>query len=533
LFLALRHNRFSLIAGAFMTRIKKSKRTDMRTYLDVFRLCFEDRLSHRQIALALGIGRTTVTDLISRFNNLKLAWPLAPEVSLQTLDQALMPGRDYHTKRVLPDWLQVDLDLKDPKVTKQLLWQEYQGEHGRAALGYTQYCEHYRRWKGSQRRSMRQQHYAGEKLFIDFCGPTVPIVDPRTGEVRKAAIFVATMGASNYTYIEACAGQDQQSWLMANSRCLEFLGGVPTLLVPDNLKAAVVKADKFEPILNANYQALARHYRTTVMPARPYKPKDKSKVEGAVLIIERWVLARLRHHVFYSLAALNQALRILNEELNARPMKTYSGLSRQDLFQQIDAPALKALPAFPYEYTEYKVAKVGPDYHLQYDKHYYSVPHALCGQRLEIQATTSMIRVHHKGRCVAQHVRSSKAFGQTSELAHLPPAHAATQEWGPERIRQWASQIGPDTLGVVLAMERRKAHPVLAQRACLALLNLQKRYSNERLERACGQALLQQAAFTGFIKNLLQNGLDNTAAEPEDSAKSIHHTNLRGPHEYQ
>jgi transposase len=516
-----------------MTRKKKLMRTDMRTYLDVFRLCFEHKLSHRQIALALGIGRSTVTELIARFNNLKLVWPLTPEVSLQTLDHALLPGRDYHTKRVLPDWLQMDVELKDPKLTKQLLWQEYQAEHGHKALGYTQFCEYYRRWKGTQRRSMRQTHYAGEKLFIDFCGPTVPIVDPRTGECRHAAIFVATLGASNYTYIEACTGQDQQSWLMANSRCLHFFGGVPTLLVPDNLKSAVIKADKFEPTLNENYQALARHYRCTVVPARPYKPKDKSKVEGAVLIVERWVLARLRHHMFYSLAALNQALRALNEELNARPMKSYNGLSRQDLFLKIDAPALKALPLIPYEYTEYKVAKVGPDYHLQYDKHYYSVPHALCGQRLEIQASATLIRVYHQGQCVAQHVRSSKAFGQTTELSHLPPAHAATQEWGPERIRQWATQIGPDTLGVVLATERRKVHPVQAQRACLALLSLQKRYGSERLERACGLALAQQAAFTGFIKNLLKNGLDKTDSRPERDSVIIHHTNLRGPHEYQ
>lgn len=516
-----------------MTRKKKVMRTDMRTYLDVFRLCFDDQLSHRQIALALGIGRSTVTDLIARFNNLNIAWPLAPDICLNTLDQALLPGRDYQTKRVLPDWLRIDLELKDPKLTKQLLWQEYQAEHGRAALGYTQFCEHYRRWKGSQRRSMRQQHYAGEKLFIDFCGPTVPIIDPRTGEIRKAAIFVATLGASNYTYIEACAGQDQQSWLMANSRCLSFLGGVPTLLVPDNLKAAVVKADKFEPTINSDYQALARHYRCTVMPARPYKPKDKSKVEGAVLIVERWVLARLRHQIFYSLEALNQAIRLLNHQLNERPMKAYNGLSRKDLFQQIDQPALKALPAFPYEYTEYKVAKVGPDYHLQFDKHYYSVPHALCGERLEIQATATMIRVHHKGQCVAQHVRSSKAFGQTSELSHLPPAHAAHQEWGPERLRKWAEKIGPDTLGVVLAIEKRKAHPVLAQRTCLALLGLQKSYGSKRLERACGMALQQQAAFTGFIKNLLKNGFDQTQPDTESNGPALHHTNLRGAAHYQ
>ena len=249
-----------------MTRKKKLMRTDMRTYLDVFRLKFEAQLTHRQIALALGIGRSTVTDLIARFANLNLGWPLPTDYPLEQLDLALLPGRNYQTKRVLPDWLQIDIELKDPKMTKQLLWQEYQAEHGRAALGYTQFCEHYRRWKGCQRRSMRQYHYAGEKLFIDFCGPTVPVVNPRTGEIRHAAIFVATLGASNYTYIEACEGQDMTSWLMANSRCLSFLGGVPTLLIPDNLKAAVTKADTFEPILNDNYRALGRHYGCAIVP---------------------------------------------------------------------------------------------------------------------------------------------------------------------------------------------------------------------------------------------------------------------------
>lgn len=506
----------------------------MRTYLDVFRLKFENRLTNRQIALALNIGRSTVTDLLARFSRLKIDWPLPDDYPLSSLDSALMPGRDYKTKRVLPDWLRIDIELKNKTVTKQLLWQEYQSEHGRASLGYTQFCEHYRRWKGCQRRSMRLEHKAGEKLFIDFCGPTIPVINPSTGEVRRAAIFVAALGASNYTYIEACKGQDMASWLTANSNCLEFLGGVPALLIPDNLKAAVNKADIFEPELNDSYQALGRHYGCPIMPARPYKPQDKGKVEAAVLVAERWVMARLRHHVFYTMAALNQAIRALNKELNQRPMKQYGGLSRAELFATIDAPALQPLPAYPYEYTQYKIAKAAKDYHVQFDYHWYSVPHALVGERVEIHATQGLIKIACKGEVVAQHVRSSQRYRHTTDPTHMPPAHAAHREWSPERIRSWANRIGPNTAGVVLTIERSKAHIEQAQRSCLGLLSLQRRYGKERLERACGIALEQQCTRQQFIKNLLKNGHDQQALESANGTMiPSTHANIRGPHYYQ
>lgn len=294
----------------------------MRIYLQIFHLKFERHLTYRQIALALDIGRSTVNDIVTRFNNLNMQWPLPDGVSLDNLDKALMPGRNYPTDRVLPNWLKIDLGLKRIGVTKQLLWQEYQADHGLNALGYTQFCNHYRAWKGQQRRS----HKAGEKLFIDFCGPTMPIVNPSTGEIRRAAIFVACMGASNYTYIDACEGQDLESWLLANRRCLEFLGGVPSLMIPDNLKSAVIKADRYEPLINDSYQAFSQHYGCPIMPAQPYKPQDKGKVEAAVLVVERWVLAQLRYHTFHSLAALNQAIKTLMQDLNQLPMEGYDGL---------------------------------------------------------------------------------------------------------------------------------------------------------------------------------------------------------------
>ena len=504
----------------------------MRIYMQIFHLKFERHLSNRQIALTLNIGRSTVNDLVVRFTHLDLPWPLPDDVSLDALDNALMPGRHYHNQRVLPDWVTVDIGLSSKGVTKQLLWQEYQAKHGTAALGYTQFCAHYRQWKGQQRRSMRQTHKAGEKLFIDFCGPTVPIVNPHTGEVRRAAIFVACMGASNYTYIEACEGQDLESWLLANRHCLEFLGGVPSLMIPDNLKSAVNKADRYEPLVNDSYQAFAQHYGCPIMPTRPYKPQDKGKVEAAVLMVERWVWARLRHHTFHTLAALNQAIKDLMHDLNQRPMKGYNGLSRAELFAQIDAPALSNLPAFPYEYTQFKLAKVAKDYHVAFDNHWYSVPHALVGERVELMVSQRRVRVRYKGNIIAQHVRSQRLYQHTTESAHMPIAHAAYSDATLDRIRRWARRIGPNAEQVVQAIEQSKAHVEQAQRCCQGILSLQKRYGEQRLERACGIALSQACYTVRFIRTILQNGRDNDIEFTSNHSIPTQHDNVRGADYY-
>jgi len=504
----------------------------MRIYMQIFQLRFERHLTYRQIALTLNVGRSTVSDIITRFNNLNMAWPLPSDVSLDALDKALIPGRNYQTQRKLPDWVEVDISLTKPGVTKQLLWQEYQAKHGSRAFGYTQFCTHYRIWKGQQRRSMRQTHKAGEKLFIDFCGPTIPIVNPDTGEVRRAAIFVACMGASNYTYIEACEGQDLESWLLANRRCLEFLGGVPALMIPDNLKSAVNKADRYEPVLNDSYQAFAQHYGCPIMPARPYKPQDKGKVESAVLVVERWVLARLRHHTFHTLASLNQTIKALMHDLNQRPMKGYNGLSRAELFAQIDAPALSKLPQFPYEYTQFKLAKVAKDYHVAFDNHWYSVPHVLVGERVELVVSQRLVRVRYKGNVIAQHARSQRTYQHTTESAHMPEAHAAYSDATPERIRRWAQRIGPNAKQVVQAIEQSKAHIEQAQRSCQGILSLQKRYGEQRLERACGIALNQGYYTVRFIRTILQNGRDNVIELTPNRSIPTHHDNVRGADYY-
>lgn len=381
---------------------------------------------------------------------------------------------------------------------------------------------------------MRQEHRAGEKLFIDFCGPTVPVVNPDTGEIRRVAIFVAVMGASNYTYVEACEGQDMMSWLNANSRCLTFLGGVPKLLIPDNLKSAVKKADRYEPVINDSYQALAEHYGTVIIPARPYKPKDKPKAENGVLIVERWLLARIRNETFYTLRALNTRLRELLTDMNNRPMKGYGNQTRAERFRVLDAPALSALPLATYEYTEYKAVKVGPDYHVEYASHWYSVPHELVGQRLSLKAGQVVVQIWHKGQCVAQHPRSSHEYRHTTNPLHMPAQHRGHGTWTPERLIEMGCSIGPFTGRVVDAMLKAKAHPELAYRAVLGLTALQKKYGKERLEKASCVAWHYNAPDRRFIDNLLRHQRENqelpqSGQGERHSATSLEHENLRGP----
>jgi transposase len=504
------------------------KRTPMTKIYDVLRLKFEAKLSNRDVAHCLKIGAATVSDILGRFRNAGLTWPLSDDLKDVVLEARLFPGKACSPHKAQPDFAQIHRELKRKGMTKLLLWQEYQAEYPETAYGYTQFCSHYQRWQKKLKRSMRQQHAAGDKLFIDYCGPTVPIVNPDSGEVRQAQIFVATLGASNYTYVEACEGQDQQSWLMAHVNAFEFFGGVPNLLVPDNLRSAVTKADRYEPTLNENYLKLARHYNTAVMPARPYKPRDKAKAENAVLIVERWILMRIRHQSFHTLASLNQTLRELLDDLNQRAFRHLPG-NRQSLFGQLDKPALKPLPGHRYEYLDHHHAKVGIDYHILYKKHAYSVPHRYVGERVDIQASARLVRVYFKGTCIAQHPRHHRDGGFTTEPGHMPTSHQK-QRWSPEQLLNWGNSIGPGARTVVESELGSKAHPEQAYRCCLGLLNLQRTYGDARLEQACQSAILLERPTRRTVVNLLKNNREDPArlqpTSPEEP--SVSHSNIRG-----
>ncbi|WP_046007346.1 IS21 family transposase [Pseudoalteromonas rubra] len=520
------------------------KRTTMSKIRDVFRLkfdaklpnrdvahClkFDAKLPNRDVAHCLKMGAATVSDLLGRFNTANLSWPLPDDLNDLQLEAALFPKRPLPAVKALPDFALIHQELKRKGMTKLLLWQEYLDENLDTAYQYTQYCALYQRWLKKQKRSMRQFHLAGDKLFIDYCGPTVPIVNPDTGEVRQAQIFVATLGASNYTYVEASAGQDQQSWLEAHANAFEFFGGVPRLLVPDNLKSAVTKADRYEPVLNENYQKLARHYQTAVMPARPYKPKDKAKAENAVLIVERWLLMRIRKQVFHTLAELNATLRALLKELNQRPFKAMAG-NRQGLFEQLDKPALTPLPQSRYEYTDHKQAKVNIDYHVLYNKHAYSVPHQYVGERVSLEAGQRVVRIYHHNQCIARHQRSHKEYGFSTLSEHMPEFHQK-QQWSPGRLLSWGQSIGPGCREVVAHQLNSKPHPEQAYRSTLGLLNLSRQYGEARLEKACQSALLAGKPQRQFIENLLKHKREDvtlSASQPVD----LCHANVRGSHYY-
>ncbi|EMV2342107.1 IS21 family transposase [Escherichia coli] len=482
----------------------------METCLKILQLKFEQHQTNRTIALTLNISPSTVSDVLSRFKNTSISWPLPESMTTQRLEVLIFPGKQApEMTPALPDWLYIDTELRRVGVTRQLLWMEYKHQAGEYALGYSQFCRRYLHWKKSVRYSMRQEHRAGEKLFIDFYGPTVPVVNPETGEERRVAIFVAVMGASNYTYVEACEGQDLMSWLNANSRCLTFLGGVPKLLIPDNLKSAVKKVDRYEPVINESYQAFAEHYNTVILPARPRKPKDKAKAETAVLIVERWLLARIRNETFFTLRSLNSRLRELLVELNNRPMKGYGNQTRAERFALLDAPALSALPVSEYEFAEYKTVKVAPDYHVEYAHHWYSVPHELIGQRLSLKATQTVIQLWHQGQCVAQHPRSLHEYKHTTNPLHMPAAHQAHSRWTPESLQEAARKIDPYTAMTVDSMLNSKRHPEQAYRTVLGLLSLKKHYGRERLEKACHVARECRTSERRFIENLLRNNREN------------------------
>ncbi|VUD69386.1 hypothetical protein TDB9533_04753 [Thalassocella blandensis] len=443
----------------------------MREITEVLRLYHEAGLSWRGIAQALNVRYGSVVNYLNRSEHASLAWPLPEGLAERDLGRLLFPSQPASGQRrfVEPDYASAHQELKRKGVTKQLLWQEYREQHPDNGYSYAQFCHRYGVWLGYQQRSMRQTHRAGEKLFVDYCGPTLSVVNPDIGECRSAQVFVAVLGASNYTFACASWTQNQEDWLNAHVKAFDFFGGVPEIVVPDNLKSAVRKTHRYDPDINPAYQQLAEHYHIAVVPARPYKPKDKAKAEVAVQIVERWIMARLRHHTFFTLTSLNHAIRGLLNELNLRPFKQLPGC-RQSQFEQLDKPALRPLPKQPYHYAQIKQARVHVDYHIQWDNHYYSVPHHLVKQLVEVQATSTTVAVFYQGQRIATQPRSHRQGGHSTHQEHMPSAHQAYSEWSPERFLRWAGDIGQATENIVTHMLKEKHHPEQSYRRILALL---------------------------------------------------------------
>jgi transposase len=508
----------------------------MRKIREVLRLHFEHQQSARQIAKSCNIARSTVKEYLHRADQAKLTWPLSPEMDDAALENQLFPPAPLISseKRQMPPMEYLHRERKRKGVTLQLLWHEYK-EANPEGYQYSQFCERYRQWTQKLDVCLRQEYRAGEKLFVDYAGQTLPIQDPLTGVTQEAYLFVATLGASNYTFAEATLSQDLPSWIQSHVHAFEFFHGVPEILIPDNLKTGVTHPCRYEPDINPTYLDLAEHYGTVVIPARVHKAKDKAKVESAVLITERWILAALRNYTFFNLEELNQAIRVKLQDFNLRKFQKLE-TTRKELFENLDRPALKPLPEKPYEYAEWKKATVNIDYHIEVDHHYYSVPYQLAREQMEVRITRTTIEVLFKNRRVASHPRSYRKGGFTTLKEHMPKAHQQFLDWTPSRILRWAQQLGPNTEKLVTHILENKPHPQQGFRSCLGIFRLGKQYSKERLEAACAYALSINGFFYKSVESILKHGLDqkNTLTLPSrEEPLPLSHPNIRGKEYYQ
>src|SRR5882757_4788619 len=454
-----------------------TERLSMRQIREVLRLHHSVGMSQRAVARSLGLAQGTVSKYLNRTRRAGLTWPLPPELDDDVgLENRLYPPPSDlpSDERPQPDWAFVHRELRRPSVTLMLLWEEYCDKTA-DGFSYSWFCERYKEWAGRLKLSLRQIHIAGEKLFVDYSGHTMEVVDGLSGEVLAVQIFVAVLGASNYTFAEATLTQSLPDWISSHVRAFAFLGGVAQQTVSDNLKAGITRACFHEPMVNRTYADLARHYGTAILPARPYHPKDKAKVEVGVQIVGRWILARLRHRRFFSLAELNAAIRGLLDELNNRVMRGW-GTSRRALFEQLDKPALRSLPPMAYEYAEWKRCRVGLDYHVEIAKHYYSVPHQLLRQEVEARITAATVEIFHRGKRVASHQRSLHPHRPSTIADHMPSAHRRYRDWTHERIRREAASVGPDTAALVDVILRSRPHPEQGFRSCIGILGLVKRF---------------------------------------------------------
>jgi len=504
----------------------------MRRIKDVLRLKAAGH-SRRQISKSCSIARSTVAEYLRRTDAAGLSWPLPLELDDAELERKLFPPAVAipSEQRAMPDWSVVNQEFKRQGVTLQLLWDEYKAANPKG-FQYSWFCDSYRHWLGKVDVVMRQTHRAGEKLFVDYAGQTVPVIDPKTGEVVDAQIFVAVLGASNYTFAEATLTQRLPDWIGSHVRAFNYLGSVPAIVVPDNLKSGVHLAHRYEPELNPTYAEMGQHYGVAIIPTRSAKPRDKAKVEAGVLVVERWILARLRDRQFFSLTELNAAIAELLEVLNNRPFKKLPG-TRRSMFDSLDRPALQPLPASAYEYAEWKKVRVNIDYHVAIDKHYYSVPYQLVKQQLEARITTNTVELLHKGKRLASHRRSYQPGRHTTVNAHMPKAHREYAEWTPERLVRWAQETGPATAKLVEVILTSRPHPQHGFRACLGIMRLGKSYTTARLEAASRRALAIGSCSYKSVESILKNGLDRKPLPATAiDTPAIEHDNLRGADYY-
>jgi len=506
-----------------------TERLAMHRIKEILRQKLVLKRSHREVVASVGGSVGFVSGVVGRVAALGLT-----AAEIDGLDEVALEARLYGpslahaSNRPLPDPAGMHIELKRSGVTLQLLHLEYLEKHPEG-YRYTRYCDAYREWLAKRSPTMRQTHVAGDKMFVDYSGKRPQLVDATTGEVTDVEFYVAVLGASNYTFAEATFTQQVPDFIASTTRALTFFGGVPHAIVPDQLKSAVTLACRYEPGIQRSFDELGRHYGTTIMPARPGSPRDKAKVEVGVQIAQRWILARLRNQVFHTLGELNARIRELTVDLNARTMRLYK-TSRRELFEQLEKPALVALPADAFEYAGWKKATLNVDYHLAFDDHFYSASHTLIHEELWVRATTTTVEVFHRSARVASHARSYVKFKHTTTPAHMPVAHQKHAEWTPTRILGWARTVGPMTERLAQTILAERRHPEHGYRSCLGLFRLAKRYGNDRVEAASARALAASARSYRHVESILKHGFDRAPALDTESRASgnIVHENVRG-----
>lgn len=507
-------------------------RLSMRSIREVLRQKWVLKKSHREVARSLGLSAGAVGGVMVRAAKLGLDWAMVEALPEAELEQRLYgPKLAAGVQRPLPDPVYIHNERKKTGVTLELLHLEYLEQHP-DGYRYTQFCEVYREWLKKHRLTMRQVHRAGEKLFVDYSGKRPHIIDPGSGVVTAVELFVAVLGASNFTFAEATATQRRPDWLASHARAHTFIGGVPGAWVPDQLKSGVTSSSRYEPGVQRTYEEMARHYGTVVLPARPAHPRDKAKVETGVLVAQRWILARLRNQTFFSITELNDRIAELLEDLNTRRMRLY-GASRRELFEKLDKPALKPLPVEIFVYADWRTVRVNIDYHVEIDHHFYSAPHELVHEQLEARFTATTIELFRAGVRVTSHARSYVRGTHTTRPEHMPIAHQKHLEWTPSRITHWAESIGPKTKELVAAILADRPHPEMGYRSCLGILRLAKQFGRDRLETAAARAVAVGARSYRHVESILKNSLDRLPLPTtEPSHSPLQHENLRGPDYY-
>ncbi len=507
---------------------KKRKELTASKVREIVRLGLKYQLGDREISRSCGVSHVTVWAYLKQVKESGLSWT---DVSSLDETQLLKLVRGAHHSKPNrsipePDWEYVHKELRKKGVTLQLLWEEYKERY---PDGYqsTQFYEHYKRWKQTISPWMRQNHKAGDKLFVDYAGQTVPIYSQKTGEVYQAQIFVAVLGMSNYTYAEATWDQTLQNWIASHINAFQYFQGIPRLLIPDNLKSAVTKPNRYDPDINPTYYEMALHYGTAILPARIRKPRDKAKAEVGVQIVERWILAALRNRTFFNLHQLNQEIGVLLEKLNEKTFKKLPG-SRRRWFNSDEKPVLLPLPESHFEIAEWKNAKVNIDYHVELNRHYYSVPYRHIHKEVRIRYTKDVVEIFLKGERVASHRKNNFAGGHTTIKEHMPEGHREHMEWNPSRILRWASKIGPSTSSVVHMIMHSRRHPEQGYRSCLGILRLGKHYGDQRLEAACNRAVEYEEYRYKYIRTILEKGLDKQNSDLPDTQPQLNHRNVRG-----